>query len=258
MNEENLIKYYNKFNEDKRLYTRHGLVEFLTSMKYIKEALKDKNNPKVIDIGAGCGRYSIELSNIGYEVHAVELVKHNLRVIEKKSDKVKTYLGNATNLSNFNDNSFDLVLLFGPMYHLISEEDKIKALKEAKRIVKKDGIIMCAYCMNDYAIIKHGFIDNYITESIKNKKVDSNYKVISNNDDLYSYVRLEDIDRLNKLAGLKRIKIFTPDGPSDYIRRTLNKMSDEEFKIYLDYHYSTCERIDLIGASSHTVDILKK
>lgn len=84
MNEENLIKYYNKFNEDKRLYTRHGLVEFLTSMKYIKKYLTGKDNAKIIDIGAGCGRYSIELSDLGYEVHAVELVKHNLRVIEKK------------------------------------------------------------------------------------------------------------------------------------------------------------------------------
>lgn len=165
---------------------------------------------------------------------------------------------NAIDLSNFNDNTFDLVLLFGPMYHLITDEEKIKALKEAKRIVKKDGIIMCAYCMNDYAIIKHGFIDNFIAQSINEGKVDSNYKVLSDKKDLYSYVRLEDINKLNQMANLKRIKIFTPDGPSDYIRSSLNKMNNKEFKIYLNYHYSTCERMDLIGASSHTVDILKK
>ena len=56
MNEENLIEYYNKFNEDKRLTTRHGLVEFYTGIKYIEKYLKNFNNPKIIDIGAGTGR----------------------------------------------------------------------------------------------------------------------------------------------------------------------------------------------------------
>ena len=85
MNEENLIKYYNKFNEDKRLNTRHGQVEFITSMKYIKEYLKEFNNPKILDVGAGTGKYSINLANDGYDVTALELVKHNLKVIEKNS-----------------------------------------------------------------------------------------------------------------------------------------------------------------------------
>ena len=81
MNEENLIKYYNKFNEDKRLNTRHGQVEFITSMKYIKEYLKEFNNPKILDVGAGTGKYSINLANDGYDVTALELIKHNLKVI---------------------------------------------------------------------------------------------------------------------------------------------------------------------------------
>ncbi|MBP3635360.1 MAG: class I SAM-dependent methyltransferase [Bacilli bacterium] len=256
MNEENLIKYYNKFNEEKRLNTRHGQVEFITSMKYIKEYLSKMNNPKIIDIGAGCGKYSIELANNGYDVTAVELIKHNLRVIEKNSNKVKTYLGNAINLSRFNDETFDLVLLFGPMYHLISKEDKIKALNEAKRIVKKDGIIMVAYCMNDYAVITHGFKDNNILDSID--KLDENFKIISTCEDLYSVVRIEDIDELNKITDLKRIKIVTSDGPSNYIRSVLNKMSDLEFSKFIEYHLSTCERKELLGAAAHTLDILKK
>ena len=128
MNEENLIKYYNKFNEDKRLNSRHGQVEFITSLKYIHEYLEEMEKPKILDIGAGCGRYSIELANEGYDVTAIELVKHNLRVIEQKSDKVKAYQGNALDLSRFKSNSFDLVLLFGPMYHLCNEKDKIKVI----------------------------------------------------------------------------------------------------------------------------------
>ena len=75
MNEKNLIEYYNKFNEDKRLTRRHGIVEFTTAMKYIEKYLSKFENPKIIDIGAGTGKYSIKLANKGYDVTAVELVK---------------------------------------------------------------------------------------------------------------------------------------------------------------------------------------
>lgn len=258
MNEENLITYYNKFNEDKRLTHRHGIVEYTTAMKYISELLSHMNNPKIIDVGAGTGKYSVSLASEGYDVTAVELVKHNLMTLKAKNTSVKAFLGNATNLSMFKDNSFDMVLLFGPLYHLINKEDKLKALTEAKRIVKDDGVILISYYMNEYAIITHGFRDNNILEAIKNGDIDENYHVTPKETDLYSMVRLEDINELNKLAGLKRIKILAQDGPSDYIRPVINKMDDETFNLYIKYHLSTCERPELLGASSHVLDIVKK
>ena len=255
MNEENLIKYYNKFNEDKRLNTRHGYIEFITTMKYLHEFLK--KNDKIIEIGAGTGKYSISLANEGYDVTAVELVKHNLRVIERNSDKVKTILGNATNLDKINDNTYDITLLLGPMYHLITKEEKIKALEEAKRITKKNGIIMVAYCMNDYAILVHGFRDNNIIQAINNNDIDKNFHLTPKKTDLYSRVNINDINKLNKIVNLERIKIVSPDGPSNYMRSVLNKMDDDTFNIFIKYHLSTCERVDLIGAGAHTLDILK-
>lgn len=258
MNEENLIKYYNKFNEDKRLNTRHGYIEYITSLKYIHEYLDNMDNPKILDIGAGTGKYSITLALEGYDVTALELVKHNLRVIEKKSSKVKTCLGNAINLDMFEDNSFDLILLFGPMYHLVTKEEQLKALNEAKRVLKPNGILLVAYVMNDYAVIVHGFRDNYILENIKDNIIDENFHCTPKETDLYKYMRLEDINELNKLSNLERIKIITPDGPSNYIRNVLNKMDDETFNTYIKYHLSVCERQDLIGAAAHTLDILKK
>ena len=188
-----------KFNEDKRLNTRHGQVEFITSMKYIKEYLKEFNNPKILDVGAGTGKYSINLANDGYDVTALELVKHNLKVIEKNSDKVKVIQGNATDLSKFKDESFDIVLLFGPMYHLMTDEEKIKALSEAKRVTKKNGYILVQYFMNDYCIIRYGFKENNIMNSINNNEIDNNYKIVSWVDNLYSPVRIEDINNYNKI-----------------------------------------------------------
>ena len=109
-----LEEYYNKFNEDKRLNSRHGQVEYLTSMKYIHEYLdwiarntrKEKSQIRILDIVAGTGRYSIALAEEGYDVSAVELVKHNLGRLKAKSGLVRAYQGNALRLKRFRDEEF--------------------------------------------------------------------------------------------------------------------------------------------------------
>ena len=251
----NIEKYYNKFNEDKRLLRRHGNVEFVTSMKYIHEYLGEDKNKKIIDIGAGTGRYSVALANEGYDVTAVELVKYNLGILKQKNSLVKAYQGNALKLSRFNDESFDITILFGPMYHLIKFEDKVKALKEAARVTKKGGVILVAYVMNEFSVITYGFKENNIIELIESGKIDENYRVKPGEDDLYDYVRLEDI---NKVTEVERLKIISADGPADYLRPVLNKMDDKTYEQFIRYHLATCERTELLGASAHTVDILLK
>jgi ubiquinone/menaquinone biosynthesis C-methylase UbiE len=251
-------KYYNKFNEDKRLTHRHGIVEYEITMKYIQKFLKKYKSPKIIDIGAGTGKYSIFLSNQGYDVTAVELVKCNLQKLQEKNSNVKAYQGNALNLSKFNDKSFDITLLLGPMYHLFNHDDLIKVLNEAKRITKDNGIIFVAYYMNEYAILIHGFRDGNIDDSILNKKVDNTFHCRTKEEDIYNFYRLKDINKLNREVGLKRVKIFAPDGPSDYMRETINKLSDKDFDLFIKYQMQVCENKELLGASSHLVDIIKK
>ena len=154
-----LVKYYNKFHEEHRLTTRHGQVEFRTTMHFIEEALQnfDAGTAKIADLGAGTGRYSVELCHRGYDVTAVELVKHNLEVLRAKHENIKTWQGDARNLHFLDDETFDVTLLFGPLYHLHGDEEKLKALNEAKRITKKGGIILVAYVMNEYSVISYCF-----------------------------------------------------------------------------------------------------
>lgn len=252
-----LEQYYNKFNEDKRLLTRHGTVEFVTSMHYIHKYLADRPDAKILDIGAGTGRYSVSLAEEGYDVTAVELVKYNLGILKKKNSSVKAYQGNALKLSRFEDNTFDVTLLFGPMYHLKTEEEKIKALSEAKRVTKEDGIIFVAYCMNDYCVLTYGFVEHNIKEVMQQKRLSEDFHCLKEANPLYDLVRLEDIDRLNEAAGLTRIQIIAADGPANYMRPVLNSLDEEEFKHFIEYHLSTCERMDMMGASAHTVDIVR-
>lgn len=253
-----LEDYYSHFDEDKRLKSRHGQVEFITSMKYIEGCLNEDFSKRVLDIGAGTGAYSVYLSEKGYNVDAVELVEHNIKIFKSKNSKANVMQGNALDLSMLNDNTYDVTLLFGPMYHLLKKEEKIKALSEAKRVTKKGGIILISYYMNDYAIITYGFIKKHILEAIENKQVDENYHMLNLAEDLYSMVRIEDIAEFNKEVGLSRIKIVAADGASNYIRVFLNKLSEDEFKEFIKYHLTTCERSDLLGASAHLLDIVRK
>ncbi len=263
-----LEKYYNKFKEDHRLTTRHGQVEFEVSMKYIMECARsvlngrgkkadDSGSVKIADIGAGTGRYSVALAQKGFDVTAVELVKHNLEILEAKHERVKCWPGDARNLSFLPDETFDITLLFGPMYHLHGIDERSKALKEAARITKKDGFILVAYVMNEYAVISYCFKQGKIKECL-NTLTEDFHTITEEGKDLYSYTRIEDMDELNRICGLKRVKVFAPDGAADFMRRELNALDEESFELFIKYQMAVCERSDLIGASSHTVDVLKK
>lgn len=256
-------KYYNKFNEDKRLKSRHGIVEFTTSMEYIKKHLnqiefQNCEPLKILDVGAGTGAYTKSLAHLGYDVTAVEYVKKNLSVLKENCPNVPAYLGSATNLKKFKDCSFDAVILFGPMYHLHKAEEKIQALNEAKRVVKTGGIIFVAYLLSNYAIIRHGFMDNTILDEIKNGKVDECFNIHSTEEDLYSYVNLNQIEEINNLCNLSRLEIISPDGLTDYIRPYINKLSEDEFELYLNLVKKNAPDASMLGASSHVVDVLTK
>lgn len=253
-----LEEYYNKFNEEKRLARRHGNVEYVTTMEYLHRYLGKRPGAEILEVGAGTGRYSVALAEEGYQVTAVELVKYNLGILKAKKSSVRAFQGNALNLSRFSDGSFDAVLLFGPMYHLFTREDKLQALSEARRVVRDGGLVFVAYCMNEYCIITHGFRDNFIRESVEQGKVRKDFSTVSSEEDLYDYMRLEEIDDLVESSRLRRLQIISADGPANYLRPVLNAMDQETYQLFLKYHLATCERQELLGAGAHTLDILQK
>ena len=253
--------YYNSYDEDGRLLSRHGQVEYLTTMKYIRECLAGVSEPKILEIGAGTGRYSVTLAKQGYRVTAVELVAHNLELLKAKldgSEPLTAIQGNATNLSVLPDCTYDLTMLLGPMYHLYTREDKLRALAEAVRVTKPGGYILVAYCMNEPTVIQYVFGLNKLHEVMDLNMLTPDWHCISEPKDLFELVRTEDIAALDAEFPVERIKLVATDGATNYMREYIDAMDDETFAKWVDYHFTVCERSDLIGASHHTLDIIRK
>ena len=172
--------------------------------------------------------------------------------------KIAEILGNALDLHMLGDNTYDVTLLLGPMYHLYSEEDKIVALREVVRITKPGGHILVAYCMNEATVIQYVFGCNQLRSVMELNMLTDDWKCVSEPKDLFEMIRTEDIERLNAAVPVERVKLVATDGASRYIREYLEEMDDSTFDKWLSYHFATCERQDLIGATNHSLDILKK
>ncbi|MBP5158155.1 MAG: methyltransferase domain-containing protein [Treponema sp.] len=253
-----LERYYGKFDESHRLQTRHGQVEFRVSMKYIHDFIPQGQKVKILDLGAGTGAYSVPLAREGHSVTAVELVARNLAALEARHENVNCWPGDARDLHFLADSSFDITLLFGPLYHLHGDANRLQALAEARRVTRPGGHIFAAYVMNEYSVVCYGFRQHHALQLLEEGRLDGDFHTVDGEEDLYGYVRLEDIDRLAQRSGLERVKTIAPDGPADYIRKELNEMDTEEFEAFIRFQLATCERRELLGASSHIVDILRK
>lgn len=248
-------KHYWKHPEDLRLQRRHGIVEYETTMHHLRRFLRP--GMQILDVGAGTGRYCSALMAEGYPVRAVELVKRNIEIFLKREPEADVHQGDARSMPFIPDDFADITLLLGPLYHLIGDENKTQALLEAKRVTKPGGLIFVAYLMNEYSILQYCFAEDRIASLMESGVVTPDFHVRPAEGDLYDYVRIEDIDRLNSLAGLNRLTIFSPDGAADYMRLRLNYMSDEAFRRFIQYQIHISERQELIGAGSHVVDVLQ-
>lgn len=261
MEVQNIMEnFYANSDEENRLLNRCGNIEFITTMKYIEKYLQP--GMRVIEIGAGTGRYSHHIAQKSYRVDAVELTRANIdkfRALTCPGENITVAQSSATDLSGFDTETYDITLLLGPMYHLFTEKDKLAALSEAIRVTKKGGIIFAAYCMSDPSILQYGFVKGNIHALIDRKMVDTDtFKAYSSPAEIFELHRKADIDALRANFDVEQLHFVAADGFANHIRAALGEMDAETYDLYVKYHLATCENQELVGWSNHTIDIFRK
>ena len=255
-----LTQYYSGYDEDSRLRSKHGMVEFLTTMRYVEKYLRP--GMRILEIGAATGRYSHALAQQGYEVDAVELVQHNIDQFIAKTqpgEKVTIHQGNAKDLHMLQDEVYDITLLLGPMYHLFTVEEQKQALREALRVTKTGGILFAAYCGNDATMVQYCFGRGMLKEKRYQDLVNfETFKASSDPAELFELYRKEDIDALMDGFHTRRLHYVGTDMATNYMRACIDEMDEDFFNLYLKYHFTICERADMIGVSHHILDIHRK
>ena len=255
-----LTDYYNAYDEDNRLRSKHGMVEYLTTMGYVEKYLRP--GMRVLEIGAATGRYSHALARQGYRVDAVELIQHNIDIFNRNTQPGETVTiqqGNAKDLHMFEADTFDITLLLGPMYHLFTVQEQKQALAEAIRVTKPGGILFAAYCGNYATMVQFCFGRGMIREKRYRELIDfETFKASSDPAELFQLYRKEDIDALMGDFDTRRLHYVGTDMATNYMRTCIDEMEEEVFDLYLKYHFTICERSDMVGTSHHILDIHRK
>ena len=252
---EQIQKTYELFNEDTRLNrSQAARVEFLTNTRYIERYLKP--GARILDVGAGAGEYSLYFARKGDEVCALELAENNLRAFRRKltpEDHVAVVQGNAVDLSRYGDESFDAVLLFGPLYHLHSERDRQRCIAEAKRVCKPDGKLFFAFISNDMVILTE-FSNNpdYFTCG------DYNKETFVLDDFPFVFHTVDDCRAMLRAGGIHILHEVASDGVSELLEDRINALDAENYAQYLRYHFYICEKPELLGMTNHLLFVGEK
>lgn len=251
---EEMLNYYEQQDEDSRLkMDRAHSLEYLTTIKYLDKICDGQAT--ILDSCAGTGAYCFYLAEKGHTVTAGDITPSNVNIIKEKQKKNPVlhdiYTGDILNLSQFEDETFDIVLCLGAFYHLHSETERQKAVLECKRVAKKGGIIVVAY-LNRFA----SFVNNF-SNNPRNIHEILNQFYTGNRNVFYRSTPTEIEDLMVRCQVTKKYNIST-DGLSFMYHKQLQSISEEEFNEYLNYHYDTCENSNILGYSLHGLFIGEK
>jgi ubiquinone/menaquinone biosynthesis C-methylase UbiE len=139
-----VVAHYEGIEERGRIAVGFGQLELVRTREILHRYLPGPP-ARVLDIGGGAGVHAAWLADEGYQVHLVDLTPRHVTVVQEElgTRGVTAEVGDARHLTQ-PDEAYDVALLLGPLYHLIERTDRVRALREAARVVRPGGIVAAA------------------------------------------------------------------------------------------------------------------
>ncbi len=252
--------YDEKYDEWERL-ERHK-IEFDITKRYMDEYIIGENL-EIFDIGGGAGRYSIYLAEKGHRVSLLDLSKRNIEVAKEKSAErgisLEAYIhGNALELDKY-EQKYDVILLMGPLYHLINESDRRAAVDGALRLLKPNGIIIASFISN-YAPIQDYLKGVYPIESVDELLVYLENGV-NQGDKGFTIAYFTDYKEAKDLMnsfGLTEIVFASVENILGSKEKEINMLEESEYRKWLEIGYQLSQDENLMGTSEHFLYIGRK
>lgn len=267
---EKVKKYYSEFDEKNRLTKDYsGRFEYEMTMKILNKYLPSKAT--ILDLGGAAGAYTIPLAKKGYEMYLADLSEKLINQaevqIEKENiEKVKSCdIVNAIDLSIYENEQFDVVLLFGPLYHLLTTQEREKVIKEINRVLRNGGLVFASFI--PYLAGSIAIIDRYIRHP---EQVDTNnltkvfntgeFNNASNNGfQEGSYIKSEEIVKLFENNNFEKQDILSIRGFGYEREEQLYNIKDKEMlKTIIELIQTTANQKEIIETCGHAIYIGKK
>ncbi len=258
--------YYAEFNEKDRLYNDNsGKLEYEMTKRILQKYLPKK--AKILDLGGGAGVYSFFLAELGYDVYLADLSENLIQqAIEQNSNKEKKIIScdvvNALDLSIYKNEQFDVVLLFGPLYHLLEKEERKQCLNEVNRVLKSNGIIFASFI--PYLSGSIAIIDRYFRhpEQVDINNLDKVFKTVKFNNlsnkgfqEGY-YPTVEEIESLFEECKFKTIEIKSIRGIGYEKENNIYNIKDDKiFNKMMDLIDQTSTKSEIIEMCGHAMYI---
>lgn len=255
-------EYYESINEDNRLVRSNShKLEFITTTHILDQYIN--KDSYILDVGAGTGRYSLYYASKGVSVSALDLMPKHIDLLNLKSKELNVSnlfcdVGDACDLFRYQDQSFDAVLCLGPLYHLRDELDRDQCISECLRVLKPNGVLALAY-INKYTDYVLKFIrDKAILYKKPIEKFINNETLFNDDRDCFYFTSPTEIEEYMKKFNITKLDNVGTNGIGMLINEEINKLDENEFNLWLEYHFRTFRDPSLLGYSLHGLFICSK
>lgn len=256
-----VYQHYKEIDEAGRLKRPRGILEFERSKQIIERFLQDPKL-KILDIGGATGVYSFWLASLGHEVTLVDPMENLLEIAKanKKSESLKHIsIGDVRNL-NDEENTYDLIICFGPFYHLTSFEERKKALQELHRVLKINGVVLIAGISKYVSFIQSGLYDGMLEQDefksiVEQDLIDGQHRNPIDNTTYFTtsiFMEPSELKKETLAAGFKEVDCIAIEGPGWMHKNLDDIVKDEDRLKELMNFISNIEKVEsILGVSTH-------